>query len=314
MDRPLVSVITVTYNSALYVRDAIESVLHQSYTNIEYIIGDDCSTDSSWNIIQEFKDRRIKAYRNDRNLGEYPNRSKAIGLASGKYCMFIDGDDIIYSHGVSFFVEMMEEFPAAAYAVQKNYYNNIVYPVLLSSRDVIVNYFFGKISFLTSSFASNFFRTDILRKEGGLSTDFKIGDDEIRLRLACKYPVLLVAGWVTWPRETPQQASSKLQNWTGLSELFHVVRTLKEKGLFQRLGAGLNEAIMGRMDSRVVREIKRCLRTGRFKSARSLMKATGTTGRRLLRKEPAGTCPEDFLADSTPSRPYKQPIVFTPEE
>ena len=60
--RPLVSVVTVTYNSALYVRDALESVLAQTYTDLEYIICDDCSTDDTWKIISEYPDTRIKAY------------------------------------------------------------------------------------------------------------------------------------------------------------------------------------------------------------------------------------------------------------
>src|SRR5438105_4541179 len=100
---PLVTVITVTYNSAAYVRDAIESVLAQTYDNIEYIIGDDYSTDNTWQIIREYKDERIRAYRNEKNLGEYPNRNKAISLATGKYLIFIDGDDILYPHGIAYY-------------------------------------------------------------------------------------------------------------------------------------------------------------------------------------------------------------------
>ena len=53
-NNPLVTVVTVTYNSSKYVRDAIEGVLAQSYANIEYIIADDCSTDDTWKIINEY--------------------------------------------------------------------------------------------------------------------------------------------------------------------------------------------------------------------------------------------------------------------
>jgi glycosyltransferase involved in cell wall biosynthesis len=61
---PVVTVITVTYNSGKYVRATIKSVLAQDYPNIEYIIADDCSKDNSWAIIHEFKDSRIKTFRN----------------------------------------------------------------------------------------------------------------------------------------------------------------------------------------------------------------------------------------------------------
>lgn len=314
MDQPLVSVITVTYNSALYVKDAIESVLGQTYTNIEYIIADDCSQDNTWSIIREYGDPRIKAYKNDGNLGEYPNRNKAIRLATGKYLMFIDGDDIIYSHGIAFFVQMMEQFPSAALAVQKNYYNNIIYPALVSSREIIVNYFFGKVSFLTSSLASNFFRTDILQRENGLSEQYKIGDDEIRLRLSCNYPVLLVAGWVTWPRETPGQASSKLQNGVGLSDLFRIVRNLSDSGLFKRLGAGLDELILKKVNGQMISEIKWHLRRGKWDAARSLMTLAGIKWKGLFEVSKPLTYPEDFLIHSTPARPYKNSLPFKSEE
>lgn len=305
MNQPLVSVITVTYNSALYVRDAIESVLAQTYTNIEYIIGDDCSSDNTWEIIREYADPRIKSYRNETNIGEYPNRNKAIRTATGKYLLFIDGDDVIYSHGIFYFVQMMEQFPSAAIAIQKNYYNNIIYPALVSSREIVINYFFGKTPFLTSSLASNFFRTEILHKEKGLSENFKTGDDEIRLRLACTYPVLLVAGWVTWPRETPGQASSKLQNWKGLGDLYRIVQSLHDSGHFKRLDSGLDELFMQAMDNRMTREIKRILFKGQLDDARSLMRLTGINWGHLFGKGNHPAYLDDFLAHSTPASPYK---------
>ena len=94
-DQPLVSVITVTYNSEAYVRDAIESILASSYVNFELLIQDDQSVDSTWTIIGEYKDTRIKAVRNEVNIGEYPNRNRALERVTGKYVLFIDGDDMI---------------------------------------------------------------------------------------------------------------------------------------------------------------------------------------------------------------------------
>ena len=299
----LVTVITVTYNSSVYVRDAIESVLAQSHTNIEYIIGDDCSGDATWQIIQEYKDPRIIAYRNDTNLGEYPNRNKAIDMAKGKYLIFIDGDDIIYSHGIDFFVKMMEQFPNAACSVQKNYFNNIVYPVLLSSRDIIVNYFFGKVSFLTSSFASNFFRTDLLKSVGGLSVKYKTGDEEIRLRLACKYPILLVAGWVTWPRETPGQASSKLDNGIGTIELYKMVKDLDENKLLDNLGAEVKAAILEKMKDRLKFFATKKILKGNVVAWKKILKIAGLQWKDTFNYSNVSL--KDFLEDYTPSHPFK---------
>jgi glycosyltransferase involved in cell wall biosynthesis len=223
--RKLVSVITVTYNSAAYVRDTIESVLAQTYTHIEYIIGDDRSTANTWAIIGEYKDVRIKAYRNDRNLREYPNRTKAMEMASGEYLIFIDGDDIILPHGLDFLVTMLETFPQAGMAIQKNYYNNILYPALFEPIDTLRNYFYGSRNLLNSSFSSNFFRTSII-KDLGLNSGLISGDQEVRLRIAARYPVLFVAGWVTWPRETPGQASSRLRIEVEREEAFHCAKEI----------------------------------------------------------------------------------------
>ena len=58
-----VSVILVSYNQGSYLKQSIESVLQQTYQNIELIIVDDCSTDNSWEVIQSFRDSRIIAQR-----------------------------------------------------------------------------------------------------------------------------------------------------------------------------------------------------------------------------------------------------------
>lgn len=215
---PLVTIVTVTYNSSKYVRDAIEGVLAQTYTNIEYIIADDCSTDDTWGIINEYKDERIIAYRNERNLGEYPNRNKAIDLATGEYLIFIDGDDYIYPHAIDYLLNHAELFPNAAIIIQKNYFNNIIFPAYLSPKEMFLNTFFGENSLLTSSFASNFFRSNVLKEVGGLSLNYASGDDDIRIRISLQYPILFIQGWVSWPRETPNQASSKISISDSISD------------------------------------------------------------------------------------------------
>ena len=206
---PLVTVVTVTYNSSAYIRDAIQSVLAQSYWNIEYIIGDDCSTDDTWKTIEEYKDSRIKVYRNEANLKEYANRNKALSLATGKYLIFIDGDDIIYPHGLEFMVPMLEAFPDSAMAIMCPYNSKIIYPIELEPHDLIVAEYFHK-TFLDTAFTNTFFRTDILKGYGGLSEKYASGDTYIRLKIATENRCLLINDNLTWWRETPGQASKKL--------------------------------------------------------------------------------------------------------
>ncbi len=226
--QPLVSVITISYNSSKYVRDAIEGVLAQTYTNIEYIIGDDCSTDNTWDIIQEYNDERIKAYRNKSNLGEYPNRNNAISLATGKYLLFIDGDDYLYPYALDFYLKHAEANQDCAIVIQKGYQNDIIFPLKVLPNDTFEDCYYGK-NLLSSGLASNFFRVDVLKSSGMLSENYITGDVEIRQRIAFKYPVMYVFGNLAFSRETPSQASSKLSGGKGMLEsLMYIKKLTKE--------------------------------------------------------------------------------------
>ena len=91
---PLISVILPTYNGEKYLAETLESVLNQTYTNLEIIIVDDCSTDSTIDIIKSYNDERIKLYVNEKNLGIGDNTNKALSLATGEFIMMQDHDDI----------------------------------------------------------------------------------------------------------------------------------------------------------------------------------------------------------------------------
>ena len=91
---PLVSVIMPVYNSAKYLNEAIDSILEQTYENIELIIIDDGSSDNSINLINNYNSSKIRFYQNEKNLGVSATRNKAIDLSKGKYVALMDSDDI----------------------------------------------------------------------------------------------------------------------------------------------------------------------------------------------------------------------------
>jgi len=82
------------YNSELYLRQAVESVLRQTYTDFEFIIIDDASTDSCAAILQEYRDERIRYAANKQNIGVTRSLNRALGLAQGEYIARMDADDI----------------------------------------------------------------------------------------------------------------------------------------------------------------------------------------------------------------------------
>ena len=92
---PKVTVILTSKNHAKYLREAIDSVLNQTYSDFELFIWDDASTDNSWEIIQEYRDPRIKIFRNDESLRGIHGLNKTIGeIAKGDYIAVHHSDDI----------------------------------------------------------------------------------------------------------------------------------------------------------------------------------------------------------------------------
>lgn len=84
-----------TYNGELFLAKQIESILAQSYNNIQLIIVDDCSTDKTLEIIYKYKHyHNVRIYQNEKRLGVIKNFEKAIFLCDGRYIAFSDQDDI----------------------------------------------------------------------------------------------------------------------------------------------------------------------------------------------------------------------------
>lgn len=92
MKKPFVSVIIPTYNRSAYVKDAIESVLSQSYSNLEIIVVDDGSTDDTRDVITLFADR-VRYFYQD-NKGPSSARNMGISEATGDFVAFLDSDDL----------------------------------------------------------------------------------------------------------------------------------------------------------------------------------------------------------------------------
>lgn len=91
---PVVSVIMPVYNSSLYIEEAVQSILNQTFTDFELIIIDDASTDGTTQIIKKFTDSRIKIIRFDINKGVSKATNVGFEKAKGKYIARMDADDI----------------------------------------------------------------------------------------------------------------------------------------------------------------------------------------------------------------------------
>ena len=91
----LVSIIMPSHNTANYIAESINSVLAQTYENWELIIVDDCSTDSTDNVVERYlTDSRIRYLKNEINSGAAVSRNRALREAKGKWIAFLDSDDL----------------------------------------------------------------------------------------------------------------------------------------------------------------------------------------------------------------------------
>jgi glycosyltransferase involved in cell wall biosynthesis len=119
IDRPLVSVVLIFWNAAAFLREAIESVLAQSYPCRELLLVDDGSTDGSTGIARQFAAHdpgqvRYLEHAGHANLGMSASRNLGIRQAQGSYVAFLDADDVWFSRALEDQVAILQAHPAAA--------------------------------------------------------------------------------------------------------------------------------------------------------------------------------------------------------
>ncbi|OGI02819.1 MAG: hypothetical protein A2Y25_03245 [Candidatus Melainabacteria bacterium GWF2_37_15] len=109
--KPLISVCMPSYNHERFIREAIESVLNQTYKNFELIIVDDCSTDNAVNIIKSYNDPRIRFYQNESNLKGLKTTNAAVSMAKGDFIAILHSDDKYDHHFLEEIVKAYNKYP-----------------------------------------------------------------------------------------------------------------------------------------------------------------------------------------------------------
>ena len=118
MKNPLVSIVVITYNSSKYILETLESCKAQTYRNIELIISDDCSTDDTIQICrgwlkanaERFSD--VKVLELNKNTGVAGNLNRGVAASRGIWFKFVAGDDLLYSHCISYNMQLLDRMPS----------------------------------------------------------------------------------------------------------------------------------------------------------------------------------------------------------
>ncbi len=110
---PLVSIGLPVYNGEAFLKDTLDSILHQTFDNFELIISDNASTDATEKICRSYasKDERIRYHRNENNLGAAKNYNQLVGMAKGNYFKWAAADDLITPEYLTLCVEVLDNNP-----------------------------------------------------------------------------------------------------------------------------------------------------------------------------------------------------------
>ncbi|RLC61459.1 MAG: hypothetical protein DRI01_08460 [Chloroflexi bacterium] len=187
--KPKVSVVMSVYNGEKYLREAIESILNQTFTDFEFLIVNDGSTDGSLEIIQGYPDERIRVINNEQNIGLTRSLNKAISQAKGEYIARQDADDISLPERFEQQLRYFDQYPEVAllgtsvYKIdeQGRVVGRIIVPAEPGGNLLRANQF---------SHGSTIFKREVVDRLGGYNELFRYCQDyEFWGRIAKHYPV-----------------------------------------------------------------------------------------------------------------------------
>lgn len=195
-NQPLVSVIMNCYNSDKYLREAIDSVLEQTYQNWEIIFWDNQSTDRSAEIVKSYDDERIKYFYAHEHtlLGEA--RNLAVKKANGEWIGFLDCDDLWYSNKLEIQIQNVSndigiiysrmEFLIEETGIQTNMGKSISKKIYPKRKTLPIGEIFDKLLFeCFIPLPSVLIRSELFNQVGGIDGSLKVAEDyDIFLKIA----------------------------------------------------------------------------------------------------------------------------------
>jgi hypothetical protein len=216
----------------------------------------------------------VRLHLNEKNLGDYPNRSRAAALAAGRYLKYVDSDDLIYPHGLEVMVRAMEQFPASGFGLCKpDYYiNRAPYPLQLSPAESY-RWHFLRTGLFGNAPASAIIRRDAFQAMGGFSGKRYVGDVELWLRLGARYPAVILPPGLTWWRSHAEQEIKYEETGGDTVNLFYSVALEALNSPVCPLSPEECAEAIRRLKRDHARHILRLAATGQPASARRLLKA-----------------------------------------
>ena len=243
MAYPRISVIMSVYNGEKYLREAIESILNQTFTDFEFLIVNDGSTDGSLEIIQSYQDERIRVINNEQNIGLTKSLNKAIKQARGEYIARQDADDISLPNRFEEQIKYFEKHPETAILGTSKYVIDEDGKILRKEIALLKPNSKNLLKTNVLRHGSVMFRKAIVDELGGYNELLRYSQDyELWLRIVKRYEVRNLRQLLYKSRS--HSANIRLMNWEEAT-LYHllalrlgrdelddeVLKTIKDKGI-----------------------------------------------------------------------------------
>ncbi|RKY26862.1 MAG: glycosyltransferase family 2 protein [Candidatus Omnitrophota bacterium] len=205
------SIIIPSYNRKYLLKIAIESVLEQTFKDFELIIVDDGSTDKTKELVETYKDKRIKYFYQE-NKGPASARNLGIKNSSGEYICFLDSDDRFRRQKLELTKDYIEKYPLyKIFHTEELWYRNFQY---LEQKKIHKkpegSVFCSALKVCCISLSCACINREVFNKVGLFDEDFPVCEDyEFWLRATLFFPVKLIPFYLTIKEAGPHQQSQK---------------------------------------------------------------------------------------------------------
>lgn len=191
---PLVTIGIISYNSHLYLREALESAKSQTYNNIELVVSDDCSTDDSIQIARDWIKQNESRFANtvlltsDHNTGVSGNCQRALEVSHGEWCIFIAYDDILHPNAISSYLQFISRSKDTqivqgrtanfSHSIEDSHYFKFPFQNVYFRDSITAKEQFNiQSKVFVGSGPGFFFNPNVLRQVGGFDLRFPLQED-----------------------------------------------------------------------------------------------------------------------------------------
>lgn len=265
--KPLISICIPTYNRTEFLLLALKSCFDQTYKDFEIIITDNGDTDETKKVISKIKDKRIRYYKNEKNIGSFNNLIKVASLAKGQYIKFLLDDDLLAKDCLKKMVDVIEKNKSVGIVCAPlkiiDYKGKIITPKFYLVKKMKDLYRYQKKSmflprekvmkdYLTKRYpccvpTGIMYRKECFDKLGSFDEKFRfITDVEICMRIATEYDFYYIDNYLSYWRYTPSSETVAILHRKGINvKIFYDLteKYLKNKNVMNLFTASEQQKI-----------------------------------------------------------------------